>query len=238
MLKVDIKNISLLKTNTVILQRINFCLEQNKTITLLGKNGTGKTSLLNSLTGLLDPQVYSVEGTVHFGDENVLQSSSDRLNEIKRSKIKYVFQDALNCFDPLYKLKYYFKHLPVSKELLIRMLKRFNLPDYEELKNYYPYELSGGMAQRLAIVLAASADPDIILFDEPTANLDYGSANILKHFIKEFVSQNSKGVIVVSQDIDFALSISDIIIYIQNREHKVYTLPDANIKLELEKLFS
>lgn len=237
MLKAEIETIQLVETGTVLLADIKFSLEENQVTTILGKNGSGKTTLLNSLTNLLNPQIYSITGSVEFYYKDLLKLSENNINKIRSKNIKYVFQDAKNCFDPLYKLKYYFDNISVSEELLVNLLSMFSLPRLEKIKNYYPFELSGGMAQRIAIVLAAASNPDVIFFDEPTSSLDYGSANILKEFIKNFSAQTSKAVLVVSQDIDFALSISNKLIFLGDAGIREFNLPKAEIKQELLELF-
>jgi ABC-type dipeptide/oligopeptide/nickel transport system ATPase component len=80
----------------------------------------------------------------------------------------------------------------------------------------YPYETSGGMAQRISLVLALSAQPGLIILDEPTSGIDVGIANLFLFKLKDFVSENNHSVLLVTQDIDFARKISNKIAWLSN----------------------
>ena len=95
-------------------------------------------------------------------------------------------------------------------------LNFFLLPSYKKLSGMYPYELSGGMAQRFLIVLALLAKPDLLILDEPTSGVDYAVTNLILLKIKDFVRDNDKSVLIVTQDINFALKSSDYIAYLSN----------------------
>jgi ABC-type multidrug transport system ATPase subunit len=96
------------------------------------------------------------------------------------------------------------------------LLLFFLLPTYKKVSGLYSYELSGGMAQRLLIVLALLANPDILILDEPTSGVDYAVTNLILLKMKNFVIDNDKSVLIVTQDINFALKSSDYIAYLSD----------------------
>ncbi len=216
MLNADIQEIKLTgpKNGRILLVNIQLSLEPNKIFTILGKNGSGKSTLIKSITKLLDEKSYSVKGRILFDENDLLKLNSDKLLDIRRKKIKYVFQDAANSFDPLKTFKYYFEHLAKKKEEISPLLKYFILPEEKELYKLYPYEVSGGMAQRISFVLALLAHPEIIILDEPTSGIDSAIANLFLIKLKEFANANNNSVLLVTQDIDFAEKVSDKIAYL------------------------
>lgn len=218
MLTVDINSISIIDEviSRTILKDIKFDVDKGKVYTILGKNGSGKSTLIKSITSLLPPDIYEVNGEVQFDDIDLLNSSEEKLREIRKKHIRYVFQDAANSFDPLKKIKYYFDLSNISALKIEELLLFFLLPTFKKLSGLHSYELSGGMAQRLLIVLALLANPDILILDEPTSGVDYAVTNLILLKMKNFVRDNDKSVLIVTQDINFALKSSDYIAYLSD----------------------
>ena len=219
MLKADIKKILLYNNNVSreILYDINFTIEERKIYTILGKNGSGKSTLIKSLTGLLNESIYKVDGNVFWDQEDVYKMEKDRLIEIRRNIIKYVLQDLTNNFDPLQKLKYYFDNSGINKEIIITQLNNFLLPDYEKISKLHPYEISGGMAQRISLMLAILATPKLLILDEPTSAIDYANINLIKLKLIDFKSSGGSALIV-TQDINFAKQISDEVAFLHEKK--------------------
>jgi len=232
MLSVDINSVSILdvEKSRTILKDIKFDVDKGKVYTILGKNGSGKSTLIKSLTALLSADLYKVEGKILYDGSDILIASEEKLREIRKKHIRYVFQDAANSFDPLKKIKYYFELSNISPLKIEELLLFFLLPTYKKLSELHSYELSGGMAQRLLIVLALLANPDILILDEPTSGVDYAVMNIILLKMKNFVRDNDKSLLIVTQDINFALKSSDYIAYLS--EGRLTKFCTANELLE------
>lgn len=231
MLNADINSVSLLDEDKrrTILQNIKFDIEKGKVYTILGKNGSGKSTLIKSLTALLPAANYEIKGNVLFNGNDLLNSSEDKLREIRKNNIRYVFQDVTNSLDPLKKLKYYFDLSETKSGQIEEHLNYFLLPEYKKLASFHSYELSGGMAQRLLIVLALLANPDLVILDEPTSGVDYAVMNLILLKIKGFVKEKDKSVLIVTQDINFALKSSDYIAYLSEGRLTKFFTPDKFI---------
>jgi ABC-type glutathione transport system ATPase component len=217
MLKVDIKNISRNTHNDkiIVLNDIHFNISAGKVYTILGKNGTGKSTLIKSLTNLLNKNVFDVVGNVFWDNENIFSMDETRLLKLRRNEIRYVLQDLTNNFDPLKKLKYYFDTSGFNEDTISKQLKEFLLPDYKTISNLYPYEISGGMAQRVSLMLAFLPNPKLLILDEPTSAIDYTNINLLKLKLSEFTS-NGNCTLIVTQDISFAKVVSDEVAFLSN----------------------
>ncbi|WP_064580914.1 ABC transporter ATP-binding protein [Streptobacillus moniliformis] len=183
-----------------ILKDINFKFENGDFFSIQGKSGSGKTTLLNIL-GLLDDVT---EGDILIDGEKI---NNRDIIETRRKKIGFVFQFhyLLNEFTSLENVM-----IPAlvndsksRKEIenkAINLLKEVGL---EHRINHKPQELSGGEKQRVAIARALINDPEIILADEPTGNLDYETSNLINElFVK--INNKGQGIIIVTHSIELA----------------------------------
>jgi peptide/nickel transport system ATP-binding protein len=221
MLNVFLNKVSVQKDyeEKAILNNIFFELNENCIYTILGKNGTGKSTLLKAVTGLLDENFYSIDGKIIYDDKNLYKISLNDLQNIRRNEIKYIFQDPVNSFDQLKTFGYYFNLLfslsRGSGNEVEYLLEFFLLPNSKTLFKMHPYEVSGGMAQRISFILALLAKPKIILLDEPTSGIDAPIINLLLIKLKEFVNEGNSAL-MVTQDIEFAKSASSKIALLSN----------------------
>jgi len=157
---------------------------------------------------------YKVKGKVKFNKSDLLNIAPEVLRSIRKDKIRYVFQDAINRFDPLRKFEYYFNNSEATMLYIEEQLQYFLLPGYDKISKLFPYELSGGMAQRMSLIFALLAKPNLIVLDEPTSGVDYAIVNLILLKLKEFIMDGENSVIIVTQDINFAEKVSDHIAFI------------------------
>lgn len=220
MLKVKIDYLKIVtKSSTLTLsENLSFNLQPNSVNTIIGKNGTGKTSLLLALTRLLDKNDYDYGGSVIVEETDLFKLSENDLREFRSKNIRYVLQDPIGTFDPLRKLSYYFDLLKLDSDELNQELNYFQLPKYNELKGLHSYELSVGMAQRINIIMALLSKPKLLLLDEPTSALDLPIANLLYQRLREFVQMEDGLALVVTQDFEFAKKVSDHIALLSTKD--------------------
>uniref|UniRef100_A0A832G1J3 ABC transporter ATP-binding protein n=1 Tax=Ignavibacterium album TaxID=591197 RepID=A0A832G1J3_9BACT len=218
MIKTELQKISIVNNHQerILLKDIFFELKPNRIYTILGENGSGKSTLIKSLSLLLDKRTFNVEGKIFFNSRNLFELTDDELLLLRRKNIRYVFQDCVNSFDPLRTIGYYFENFVDDNSKLPSLLEYFNLPSLKELSKLYPYELSGGMAQRIAIVIASISNPQLLILDEPTSAADTAIINLLIHFLKDYVSKEPRTVLIVTQDLLFAEKVSNEIASIKN----------------------
>ena len=193
-----------------VLKGISFQAEQGEFVGIMGKSGCGKTTLLKNL-GMIDKPT---NGKIQFAGEDTDSLYGDKLAEIRNQKIGFVFQDF-----------YLMDSLSVEENIMLPMIlkkspvkemqkKAKNLAEQFEIgkllqKN--PYELSGGERQRVAICRALINNPDLIMADEPTGNLDSKSGKIV---VDEFININEKmgkTIVMVTHDPQVASQCKRII---------------------------
>ncbi|MEN8192415.1 MAG: ATP-binding cassette domain-containing protein [Bacteroidota bacterium] len=216
--KLDYLKIKDQTSQTILLEDVEFQLEKKSIYSILGKNGTGKTSFILSLTKLLNDSNFECSGNVNLFGKDIFNTSVAELHEIRKKETRYVFQDPVGCFNPLKKIKYYFELLNVDQSEINKELDYFQLPAYNELKHMHAYELSVGMAQRINVLLAILAKPKLLFLDEPTSALDLPIVNLLVHRLKDFAAIENRIILIVTQDISFAKAVSDNISLLAEKE--------------------
>jgi len=225
MLNVLLNNVSVLTNERIILRDVAFKINKGSIYTILGKNGTGKSTLLKSLTGLLDNRFYYVNGKVLYESRDLLSLGTDELQNVRKNEIKYVFQDPVNSFDHLKTFSYYFSLVTKDQEEINKLLDFFLLPEAKKLFKMYPYEVSGGMAQRISFILTLLAKPKIILLDEPTSGIDAPIVNLLLIKLKEFVGSGNLAL-MVTQDLELARNASSKIALLSDCTLSPFSSPE------------
>ena len=197
--------------STDVLKGVSFSLEKGQVLTIIGSSGSGKTTLLRCLNFLETPD----EGEILVNGK-VLTSGSD--DEIRQNRLHFglVFQN-FNLF-PQYTV---IENITLAPKLLKQdtaeniqkkaatLLEQVGL---SQKANAYPYQLSGGQQQRVAIARALALNPEVLCFDEPTSALDPELTGEVLRVIKGLKEQGNT-MIVVTHEMDFAKSVSDIVIY-------------------------
>lgn len=209
--KLDFLKIISENSSTNLLGNLEFQLNPNNIYTILGKNGTGKTSLILAITKLLSGSKFSYNGSVEFLDEDIFLLLQNKITEFRSQNIRYVFQDPISSLNPLKNIGYYFNLLKLPIEVIDQQFDHFQLPSYNKIRKLHPYELSVGMAQRINIILSLLAKPKLLILDEPTSALDLPIVYLLLDSLKQFAKRENNLVLIVTQDIVFAKNVSDYI---------------------------
>jgi len=187
---------------THALKGVNLEIPQGTFSCIIGTSGHGKSTLMHLIGGLDKP----TKGSVFIDDINISELSDSKLSELRAKKIGFVFQ-FFNLLQNLTALEniqtaMMFSKLPVreQKEKALKLLELVGLSDKANAK---PNELSGGQQQRVSIARALANDPDILLMDEPTGNLDSESEKeVLEHIFK--IHKSGKTIVVVTHNQELA----------------------------------
>lgn len=229
----EVKNLTKHFGNKVVLNGLSFQLKKGEILGLFGGSGTGKSVVLRSIIGLEKPD----GGKILFENQDIVASSERQLLKI-RTKIGYVFQNGA-LFDSLtieenlaYPLE---EHTNLSAtEIQNKVDKMLALVDLKSSNKLLPNELSGGMQKRAGLARAIILEPEIILFDEPTAGLDPINTKRLLGNIQELKAKGITGIFV-THDIPSAFEIVDRIAILYNGQ--IYIIDSVeNIKKSQDPL--
>ena len=206
---------------TVALKDVNFSVEKNEFIAIMGESGSGKTTLLNVIS-TLDKQT---NGKVVLNGKDISTLKESEVAKFRREKLGFVFQD-FNLLDIFSNKDNIFLPMVLSdykpKEMEQRLSEIQGLLGIESFVGKYPYEISGGQRQRIAIARALITKPDLILADEPTGALDSKSSDmILDLFTK--INKLGQTILMVTHSVK-AASFSNRVIFIKDGVvfHEIY----------------
>jgi len=191
-----------------VLEDLSIHISPREFVTIVGKSGTGKTTLLHALAGITKP----TSGAVYFNGEEVKKPMAD---------IGMVFQDYslfpwLNVMD---NIKFAMKHLGLSKkEKEDRIEELLQVSKLGRVQKKYPHELSGGMCQRIAVIRAIANNSDYILMDEPFGALDFGTRKAMQDFLMSIWREFNKSIVFVTHNIDEAIILADKVIVLNGNE--------------------
>lgn len=207
------------------LNGVSTSFEKNELCAIIGASGSGKTTLLHMLGGLDTP----TSGSVLYGETDIYTLGDRKLSEIRRKKCGFVFQ-FFNLIPELTAeenivLPILLDNRKIDTSYINELVELLGISDR---LSHYPSQMSGGQQQRVAIARALSNDPEILLCDEPTGNLDEESGNNVIEMLCKAQRKLGKTVIIVTHDNDIAsrtdriIRIADgmIIEDIDNRHHE------------------
>ena len=198
------------------LKKVNVHIEKGKLTVLVGKSGSGKTTLMNSL-GALDPPT---EGKVLFEGQDIAQLPETERCRLRRKKVGYVFQSValIPLMTALENVAFALRLAGDKRSPEDRALECLRLVGLEKRAGHLPQELSGGEQQRVAIARAMAHRPSILFADEPTAELDSGTALQVAHIFRDLTDKEGITVVMTTHDRELA-TIGD----------KIYALEDGEI---------
>ncbi len=199
---------------------VSFDLQPTTILGIMGESGAGKSVTALSILRLVPYPGRIVAGEVHFSGKDLLRLEKEELRQIRGRHIAMIFQDATASLDSIMSVgeqvtEGITSHLPVSKRearrLTIDVLRQAGLPDPERVFSQYPFQLSGGMCQRVMIAMAMALNPEVLIADEPTSALDVTiQAEILSE-IKKLRDRRHSSVILISHDLGVIASTADVL---------------------------
>ena len=204
----------------IALQNINLEIKKGEFVVLVGPSGCGKTSFINAISGLIPKS----DGSVKVRGKEVVAPGPDRA---------MVFQDyALlpwRTVEANIRLPYELQNLGLSEEeKALRVKNCLALVDLEGFEKSFPYELSGGMKQRVGIARALATNPDILLADEPFAAIDAMTREAMQAEMERIVMETGQTCVFITHSIDEAILLGDRVVVISYRPGKIKEIVDID----------
>lgn len=194
---------------TVALENVNLTVNQGEFLSIMGPSGCGKSTLLN-IIGLLDAPT---SGTVEIAGTNTVNMNDKQLAMFRNQKLGFVFQsfhliNSLNVLDNV-ELPLLYRKVSAKerREAAVAVLEKVGL---SHRMRHFPTQLSGGQCQRVAIARAIVGNPDIILADEPTGNLDSKSTIEIMNILKD-LHKSGRTVIIITHDDEIANQVDRVV---------------------------
>lgn len=201
---------------------VSFSLSPGKIYVIVGESGSGKSTLLRTIGGLLTKEGKIVSGDIWMGEQNLIQLSEKEWCEVHGNKMGYIFQNPEQSLSPLAKIGKQFvecqnMHAKTAgkkskKEILEdaeELLKELRFENPQRVLKSYPFELSGGMCQRVAIALAIMNQPSLLLADEPTSALDVASQDMTIETLLALRKKTDLSILLVTHNMEVARRLAD-----------------------------
>lgn len=201
---------------------VSFSLSPGKIYVIVGESGSGKSTLLRTIGGLLTKEGKIVSGDIWMGEQNLIQLSEKEWCEVHGNKMGYIFQNPEQSLSPLAKIGKQFvecqnMHAKTAgkkskKEILEdaeELLKELRFENPQRVLKSYPFELSGGMCQRVAIALAIMNQPSLLLADEPTSALDVASQDMTIETLLALRKKTDLSILLVTHNMEVARRLDD-----------------------------
>ena len=201
---------------------VSFSLSPGKIYVIVGESGSGKSTLLRTIGGLLTKEGKIVSGDIWMGEQNLIQLSEKEWCEVHGNKMGYIFQNPEQSLSQLAKIGKQFvecqnMHVKTAgkkskKEILEdaeELLKELRFENPQRVLKSYPFELSGGMCQRVAIALAIMNQPSLLLADEPTSALDVASQDMTIETLLALRKKTDLSILLVTHNMEVARRLAD-----------------------------
>ncbi len=197
---------------------VSFNIKKEEIFGLVGESGSGKSVTSMSILNLLKKPGKIVNGEIFLDGVNLLELTQEEMRSYRGKKISMIFQDPMTALNPVMKIgkqidEIFLTHTNLSKEEVkaktIELLEKVKIPEAKDRYNSYPYELSGGLRQRVIIAIAIALEPQLIIADEPTTALDVTIQKEIIELLLELKKELSSSILFISHDLALVSKIAD-----------------------------
>ena len=200
---------------------VSLSVEKGEVLCIVGESGSGKTMVSSSIMQLVPHPGKISSGEILFEKENLLTKDRRSMQSIRGKSISMIFQDPMAALDPVYTCGYQVaeairihENIPYKDAVnkSIELFKLVGIPFPERCAKAYPYELSGGMCQRVMIAMALSCKPKLLIADEPTTALDVTIQAQILALLKKIKEEMNMSIILITHDLGVVAEMADRVI--------------------------
>jgi oligopeptide/dipeptide ABC transporter ATP-binding protein len=201
-----------------VVKDVSFTLHEGRVIGLIGESGCGKSATCQSVMGLLEKDKWNIEGSILLQGQRIQYDDQERLRRLRGGVMSMIMQNPIGSFNPLLTLGEHFIetvhcHKAVSKkeakQIALDMLSKLNLSAPEKVMKQYPFQLSGGMLQRVMIAIALFMRPAVLIADEPTTSLDVTVQYQILGELAHLRDKYKTAILLVSHDLGIIAQMAD-----------------------------
>lgn len=223
-----------------VLNGVNVHVNKKERISIVGETGCGKTTTVKAIAQILARQARIDKGEIHFKGKDVLTMPQKELKRLRAENVSIIFQDPIASLNPVFTIGQQLKEVirysgiegagdkKVQEEKAIRALKETSLPDPERIMDSYPFQLSGGMRQRICIAMSLATPRDLVMADEPTTNLDVTIQDQVLKTLRQRVEEKESALILITHSLGVAREMADRI-YVMYAGNMVETASSKEI---------
>ena len=200
---------------------VSFTLKKGKVLGIVGESGSGKSVTAYSIMQILAPSGKIVGGSIKLDGQELVGADDQTLKDVRGNKVSIIFQDPMTSLNPTYTIgnqlmEAILLHTNRDKkqayDRAVEMLRLVNVNEPEKRMKQYPFELSGGMRQRVMIAMALACEPDILIADEPTTALDVTIQAQILELMKTLQQELEMAIIMITHDLGVVAQMCDEVI--------------------------
>jgi len=206
-------------------QHVNISVAKGETLAIVGESGSGKSVTSYAVMRILDRAGRIAEGSVMFSGIDVKAASEDQMRDLRGREVSMIFQNPRAALNPIRKvgdqiedvLRTHVQQAQVADhgEKAIEALEQVKIARPRERYHAYPFELSGGMCQRVVIALALACNPQLLIADEPTTGLDVTTQKAVMDLIVELTKRRAMSTILITHDLGLAAAYCDRVVVME-----------------------
>jgi peptide/nickel transport system ATP-binding protein len=218
-------------------QHVNIQVGKGETLGIVGESGSGKSVTSYAVMRILDRAGKIAEGSVQFSGVDVKDATEDEMRDLRGREMSMIFQSPRLALNPIRKIGHQIEdvllqHVQVARaqvtDRAIEALEQVKIARPRERYHAYPFQLSGGMCQRVVIALALACGPRLLIADEPTTGLDVTTQKAVMDLVVELTKERNMSTILITHDLGLAAVYCDRIV-VMEKGRVVETAPSANI---------
>jgi peptide/nickel transport system ATP-binding protein len=200
------------------LENVGFAVRKGETLAIVGESGSGKSVTAYAIMGILDPAGRVTSGRALLGGLDLLAASREALADVRGREISMIFQNPRTALNPIRPVgrqiaDVLHRHGNVTRaeapQRAIELLRAVGIPDPARRARGYPFEMSGGMCQRVMIAVAIAARPSVLIADEPTTGLDVTTQTVIMDLIGDLAAENGMATVFITHDLALAAQRAD-----------------------------
>ncbi len=217
----EIKNVTISYGDRPTVKNFSMALKKGEIASIVGESGSGKTTVIRAVLGLLPGGGKVTEGDILFEGKSLLENTAEEWRNLRGTDMSMIFQDSGAMLNPIRKIgsvfvEYIRTHEKISRKAAWEkgreMLEQMRLPSSDNIMKSYPFQLSGGMRQRVGIAMAMTFQPKLLLADEPTSALDVTTQAQIVRQMMELRDEWGTSIIMVTHNLGVAAYMSDQIL--------------------------
>lgn len=210
-----------------VVDDISFDLYPGEVVALVGESGSGKSITALSIMGLLGKQA-SVDGRIMYQEENIFSLPPKKRRKLNGKDFSIVFQEPMASLNPMLRIQTQIAeglniHYPKCSKQAIRkkvlqLLEEVDIPHPDKVAKQFPFQLSGGMRQRVMIAIAIACNPKFLIADEPTTALDVTTQSQILKLLKRLNKEHQTSILFITHDLSVVAELADRVIVMKDGE--------------------
>ncbi|MGU3493204.1 dipeptide ABC transporter ATP-binding protein [Xanthobacteraceae bacterium A53D] len=218
-------------------EKVNLSLAKGETLGIVGESGSGKSVTSYTVMRILDRAGHIAEGSISFSGIDVAHAEERQMRDLRGREMSMIFQNPRAALNPIRKVGHQIgdvllQHVQADarnvKAKVIDILNQVRIARPEERYHAYPFELSGGMCQRIVIALALACRPQLLIADEPTTGLDVTTQKAVMELVTELTRARGMSTVLITHDLGLAATYCDTVM-VMEKGRVVETAPAEQI---------